>query len=316
MGGPKIKYDYDTLWRTWELDNGFLNKNSFFMNDVQNMANVHYSSGLATKDDAPICLYGTCKRSNNRNHSDVSSNVAWSFDIDIGFQYLIRFHYCDIVSTSKYELFFNVFVNSWMCLDNGSLDTPIYVDFVTPDIRHNKLDISISPAIKHVNNPDGILNGLEIMKMSNLQHPLDEGIDLPSIKKSSTNEVTVIVSLISSVTVRDNTIITNVSSTGLCVPFTIVQMATNNFYESLAIGTGGFGKVYRGFLADGTKVAVKRGHTQSQHGQTLFQTEIEMLSQFRNRHLVSLIGYCDENSENILIYEYMENGTLKAFLWL
>ncbi|KAL2899186.1 Receptor-like protein kinase HERK 1 [Bienertia sinuspersici] len=89
-------------------------------------------------------------------------------------------------------------------------------------------------------------------------------------------------------------------------------MATNNFDESLAIGTGGFGKVYRGFLADGTKVAVKLGHIQSQQGQTLFQTEIEMLSQFRNRHLVSLIGYCDENSENTLIFQYMENGTLKS----
>ncbi|KAL2899187.1 Receptor-like protein kinase HERK 1 [Bienertia sinuspersici] len=197
-------------------------------------------------------------------------------------------------------------------LSNGSLGTPINVDFVTPDIRHNKIDISISPAIKRVNNPDGIFYGLEIMKMSNLQHPLDEGIDLPSIKKSSLNEVTVIASLISFVTTRDNTIITNVSNTGLRVPFTIVQMATNNFVESLAIGTGGFGKVYRGFLADGTKVAVKRGHTQSQQGQTLFQTEIEMLSQFLNRHLVSLIGYCNENSENTLIYEYMENGTLKS----
>ncbi|KAL2899160.1 Receptor-like protein kinase HERK 1 [Bienertia sinuspersici] len=42
----------------------------------------------------------------------------------------------------------------------------------------------------------------------------------------------------------------------------------------------GFGKVYRGFLADGTKVAVKRGHTQSQQGQTSSQTDFEMLSQF------------------------------------
>ncbi|KAL2899185.1 Receptor-like protein kinase HERK 1, partial [Bienertia sinuspersici] len=75
---------------------------------------------------------------------------------------------------------------------------------------------------------------------------------------------------------------------------------------------GWFGKVYRGFLADGTKVAVKRGHIQSQQGQTLFQTEIEMLSQFRNRHLVSLIGYCDENSENTLIFSTWRMELLKV----
>ncbi|KAL2899178.1 Receptor-like protein kinase HERK 1 [Bienertia sinuspersici] len=77
----------------------------------------------------------------------------------------------------------------------------------------------------------------------------------------------------------------------------------------------GFGKVYRGFLADGTKVAVKRGHTQSQQGQTSSQTDFEMLSQLCNCHLVSLIGYCGKNIEKILIYEYMENGTLKSHLY-
>lgn len=100
-----------------------------------------------------------------------------------------------------------------------------------------------------------------------------------------------------------------------CRNFTIpeIKSATNNFSESLLIGTGGFGKVYKGTIDDGVLVAIKRAHTKSSLAE--FETEIEMLSKLRHPHLVSMIGYCDEQNEMIMVYEFMSNGTLQSLLF-
>ncbi|KAK7385632.1 hypothetical protein VNO78_31380 [Psophocarpus tetragonolobus] len=93
-----------------------------------------------------------------------------------------------------------------------------------------------------------------------------------------------------------------------------MAVATSNFSDSAQIGQGGYGKVYKGLLPNGTVVAIKRAQEGSLQGKREFLTEIELLSRLHHRNLVSLIGYCDEEGEQMLVYEYMPNGTLRDHL--
>ncbi|GKV35668.1 hypothetical protein SLEP1_g43907 [Rubroshorea leprosula] len=96
--------------------------------------------------------------------------------------------------------------------------------------------------------------------------------------------------------------------------FTYSQISniTSNF--TMVIGEGGFGKVYLGTLNDGTYVAVKVLSSSSKQGYKEFQAEAQLLMILHHKNLVSLVGYCDEDDNKALVYEYLANGNLRQHL--
>ncbi|KAL6969637.1 Protein NSP-INTERACTING KINASE 2 [Sarracenia purpurea var. burkii] len=97
--------------------------------------------------------------------------------------------------------------------------------------------------------------------------------------------------------------------------FRELQIATNNFSGKNIIGKGGFGNVYRGYLQDGTVVAVKRlKDGNAAGGEIQFQTEVEMISLAVHRNLLRLYGFCITSTERILVYPYMSNGSVASRL--
>ncbi|CAA0840062.1 Leucine-rich repeat protein kinase family protein [Striga hermonthica] len=99
-----------------------------------------------------------------------------------------------------------------------------------------------------------------------------------------------------------------------CFLFEELKQSTNNFSEANDIGEGGYGKVYRGILSNGKLVAIKRAQQGSMQGKLEFKTEIELLSRVHHKNLVSLVGFCFEQGEQMLVYEYIANGTLRDSL--
>lgn len=376
MGVPKITPGSDTLGRTWLPDQSFQLDSTLTEHRNATPSKVQYTPGFATDSAAPREVYATATELNTAvatSTSNVQFNMTWRFDAPAGSDYLLRLHFCDIISKAGTGVAFNVYVGAVLVLENyevsqqafGVLAVPVYNDFVlgAKDAK-GLITISIGPSILGNALPDGFLNGLEIMRMVGSTGAVAGAADASTrsskvkigiIAASAVGGVTLAMALgfialrmlrrrkqgkkkpsdtwspfsasvlgshsrsrsFSSKSNGGNMVILgqNGASAAYRIPFAVLQEATGGFDEGMVIGEGGFGKVYKGNMPDNTMVAIKRGNRRNQQGIHEFHTEIEMLSRLRHRHLVSLIGYCDDRGEMILVYEYMAMGTLRSHLY-
>ncbi|KAG2243160.1 hypothetical protein Bca52824_095004 [Brassica carinata] len=95
--------------------------------------------------------------------------------------------------------------------------------------------------------------------------------------------------------------------------FEELEQATENF--KMQIGSGGFGAVYKGILQDETLIAVKKITNHGLHGRQEFCTEIAVIGNIRHANLVKLRGFCARGRQLLLVYEYMNHGSLEKTLF-
>ncbi|KAF5751106.1 receptor-like serine/threonine-protein kinase [Tripterygium wilfordii] len=93
-----------------------------------------------------------------------------------------------------------------------------------------------------------------------------------------------------------------------------LEFATRVFADENVIGEGGYGVVYKGFLQDGSVVAVKKLLNNKGQAEKEFEVEVEAIGKVKHKNLVGLIGCCADGPQRMLVYEYVDNGNLEQWL--
>ncbi|KAJ0253463.1 L-type lectin-domain containing receptor kinase S.1 [Hirschfeldia incana] len=94
-----------------------------------------------------------------------------------------------------------------------------------------------------------------------------------------------------------------------------LSSATDSFSNDRLLGSGGFGKVYRGVLSNSNEVAVKCVNHDSKQGLREFMAEIESMGRLQHKNLVQMRGWCRRKTELMLVYDYMPNGSLNQWIF-
>ncbi|XP_017975061.1 PREDICTED: receptor-like protein kinase FERONIA [Theobroma cacao] len=377
VGGKFLSPSEDTgMCRSWSTDDDYLTDarpSALPFNTIikLNFSKIRYYM-------APVPIYVCGRSMGNDKTMNGNYRLTWQFQVDPGFTYLVRLHFCEFQSeiTAVGDRVLQIYIHDLVAENEadvvswaGGSRIPVYRDYAVMiaeagNQKKTNLSIALHPGpVQDTLYSDAILNGLEIFKLSNdgnltgsnpdpdlnLQMSPPSGASPSQLVKPKNDKATIItavggvvaglftISLLCFMISRFGSVHCNswcalsfcskteptstygpVLPSNMCRHFSLgeIKTATNNFENTSVIGAGGFGNVYKAFIDGGSKaVAIKRLNPGSQKGAHEFRTEIEMLSQLRHHNLVSLIGYCEDNNEMILVYDYMVHGALRDHLY-
>ncbi|KAL2478742.1 fringe-related protein [Forsythia ovata] len=156
VGGFKVTPFNDSLWRTWVPDD--------------------------SREVGPDNVYNTARVIRSSNGTIPDTNITWVFEVEKGYSYMIRMHFCDIASVATGMLYFNVYVNDNLAYENLDLSyitnrllaSPFYADFVVDEENLGVLTVSVGPSNMSLpRTVDAILNGIEVLKINNSMGSFD-----------------------------------------------------------------------------------------------------------------------------------------------
>ncbi|XP_028078635.1 receptor-like protein kinase FERONIA [Camellia sinensis] len=334
VGGHSIYAEDDTgMLRAWSEDFSFLINQ--ITDTIHPKVNIKYSLSVPAYI-APQQIYATARTMEDNGHC----NMTWLFPLEGSFYYLVRLHFCEVMKDiwQDNQRVFQVYLNDQIVENyadvihwSGGVGVPVYRDYIV-NVTRNSQEMFLSLALKSTESLNGaILNSLEIFKLSdhayNLAGPFPFGQRTHPFGMSNRLlqnhpkivfipfytlvALTFLCYIFLLFLIRWFPFHSNLqrrtfklASSDHCRYFTLVEIksATNNSSDANVIGAGGFGKVYKGYI-DGS-IAIKRGSPTSHQGLHEFHTEITILTKLKHNNLVSLIGYCVDEKEMILVYEF------------
>ncbi|KAJ6927258.1 hypothetical protein NC651_011360 [Populus alba x Populus x berolinensis] len=180
MGGPLITSENDTLWRRWVPDKPYLKHEALAKSASVPTSSIKYGPGISSLI-APATVYASAEQMADSETRIQNFNLTWNFVADATFSYVVRLHFCDIVSKSLNDLYFNVYLNGKMAisgLDLSSIKDELAVSYfkdfvVDASLMSNGLAVEVGPMGDETGTRNAILNGLEVFKMSSKVNSLD-----------------------------------------------------------------------------------------------------------------------------------------------